>query len=204
MPFPYTFPFPFDPDTLRSNNYKIDTVLKELGLTTGFGVEVLIALISTRSKEVNIDAALKELSRSEAHGIDLAIQKPDFTSSHQIDTWLKATFPSEVSIDALLKGLSVSELYALDVMLQKLGVQSNYHNDVLLVLRNQVSHAISVIIAPNLHVPRFFSIGAYLISPQKFDLAVSFTQFMADPTFESFEAVSSFETLEVTPYFQEV
>ena len=146
MPFPYTFPFFFD-----SPRHSIDAALKVLGLSTGFGVECLIAILSTKSSDFNIDT--------------------------------------------LLKTLSVSELYELDVALQKLDFESSYHAGVLLVLRNRVSFQIGVLISIIPSVPAIFSIGVYLASPQKFDLAVSFEQFMANPTFE---------TLEVTPYFQEV
>ncbi|MCJ7768099.1 hypothetical protein MUP79_06890 [Candidatus Bathyarchaeota archaeon] len=188
----------------QTQTFNIDAALKSFGLSTGFGVECLIALLSTRSREVNVDVALKELSLSAPHDIDLVAQKPNFTSGHQIDAWLKATFPSEVNIDALLKALSVSELYQLDIALQKLGFQSTYHTDVLLVLRNRVSHAIGVLISLIPSMPRFFGIGIYLVSPQKFDLTLLFEQLDVESTFEGFEAELSFEQFQVTPYFKEV
>ena len=182
----------------------LDAALKSFGLSTGFGVECLIAILSIRSSEVNIDTALKELSLSMSHDIDLVLQKPNFTSAHQIDAWLKATFPSEVNIDAFLKALSVSELYDLDIALQKLGFESTYHNDMLLVLRSRVSLAIGIVISIIPHMPRFFGIGMYLVSPQKFDLTLLFEQVQVEAAFEGFEAQSGFEQFQVTPYFKEV
>jgi hypothetical protein len=173
LPFPYTFPFPFDAETLKLVRYKLDAALKALGVSAGYRIDVIIAALSSLSKCSDIDT--------------------------------------------LLKALSLSELHEIDVTLEKLCL-SNYHNDLLLILRSHVnlaldvalqglsakSYGIDMFLRQVWNIPVSLGIGLYLAYPQKFDVALSFIRFSVDCTFERFEAEPSFEQFHVSPYFQEV
>ena len=174
-----------------------------------------------RSISLGLDAILKKLEVPGSYSIDIILKELGLSTGYGIDLRLYdlSVRTNEIDITALLKGLSIAELCEVDVALRRLTLTNNYHNDVLVILRSQVSlaidaavrglslaaYAIDVSISLIPRMPQSVSIGVYILSHQKFDITVSFEQFTADPTFEYFEIGSSFESpFTITPYFQEV
>jgi hypothetical protein len=207
--------------TLKAVNLKVWTKLNDVRLRSAVGAAKDVYLYQAIYPfGYGIGVSLRQwLGIRKLFSTDIVLKQIDLSAGHGINVRL-ATLSGrarEVDIDVALKEMSLPELHEIDVALEKFGL-INYHSDAVLVLRSRVSlaidaaiarvssasHSIDTVIRSVSNIPAFFSVGAYLTHPQKFDLSVSFEQFEANPSFESLSVVASFETLEVTPYFVEV